>query len=318
MSLIFDLLAAGSIVGIWPRFIEPKRLKISEIKWPVCHAGLAGLTIVHITDLHLNSKTSQRFLNKVARTIKTLSPDLLLFSGDFLCYSTLDCKERLFAFLEQLKAPLGSFCTLGNHDYAHYVTLNEEGVYGVAAPPHLGKAIRQGMRILLSSARTSPQRPINLQSVPLHSALCDLLDSSCFQLLENRTVVLPIGLNVTGLGDLACGRCDPEKAFENFDSRFPGIALSHNPDSLPRLLASPAEWILSGHTHGEQIHIPWPKWGRKLSQKLARLENSIYSRGLFELKGGQKLYVNRGLGCHKPFRLFSPPEILVIRSVHGN
>ena len=133
-------------------------------------------------------------------------------------------------------------------------------------------------------------------------------------LLENATVTLPVGLNLTGLGDLALGRCHPETAFVGYQTQFPGIVLSHNPDTFPFLLSYPGEWILSGHTHGEQIHIPWPNWARKITQKLARLENSAYTRGLFGV-GNKKLYVNRGLGCHKPFRLFSPPEICVIKTI---
>jgi uncharacterized protein len=315
-SLFIDLLSIGSIVGIWPRFIEPRLLRSSELNWelPPNAAHLAGLRIVHLTDLHFHEKIPQRFLDKVIRQVCKLKPDLILFTGDFLCYSHLDESGRLAAFLCRLEAPLGSYCTFGNHDYAQYVSLNRKGVYDLLSPPNPLTGIFRGLRTLCSPQRSGIQISEKVLSISLHETLCTILRSTPFKLLENATVTLPIGLNLSGLGDLALGRCRPQTAFAGYNPQFPGIVLSHNPDSFPALLDFPGDWILCGHTHGEQIHIPWPKWGRSLSQKLARLENRRYTRGLFTV-GGKKLYVNRGLGCHKPFRLFSPPEICLIKAI---
>jgi uncharacterized protein len=315
MSLLLDFLTTCSLVGIWPRFIEPRLLKTTTLRWELDRGAqhLAGLKIVHLTDLHFHEKISQKFLDKIVCRVSRLKPDLIVFTGDFLCYSRLEHPERLSAFLSRLKAPLGSFCTFGNHDYAQYVTLNRQGVYDLLAPPNPLTGVFRGVRTLLSSQKTQNQISEKVLSVPLHDTLCAVLRTTPFKLLENATVTLPIGLNLSGLGDLALGRCRPKTAFAGYNPQFPGIILSHNPDSFPALLDFPGDWILSGHTHGEQIHIPWPKLGRRISQKLARLENRAYTRGLFQV-GDKKLYVNRGLGCHKPFRLLSPPEICVIEA----
>lgn len=317
MSLLVDFLAVCSIVGIWPRYIEPRTLKITELEWKLekKEEHLEGLKIVHLTDLHFNEKTSQKFLDKIVRRVCRLKPDLILFTGDFLCYSQLDHAEKLASFLCRLEAPLGSFCSLGNHDYAKYVTLNPEGVYDLLPPPNPLLGIWKGISTLFSSSVTGTQVAEKVLSVSVNEELCALLRRTPFKLLENATVTLPIGLNLSGLGDLALGRCRPHTAFAGYNPEFPGIVLSHNPDSLPALMEYPGEWILCGHTHGEQIHIPWPKWGRSLSQKLARLQNHAYTRGLFTLANHKKMYVNRGLGCHKPFRLFSPPEVCLIKGV---
>lgn len=313
MSLFIDILATCSIVGIWPRYIEPKLLKVTSLNWRLnsSQAHLDGLVIVHLTDLHFHGKTSEAFLEKIIRKVSRIKPDLILFTGDFLCYGRLENAERLQSFLERLHAPLGCFCTLGNHDYAKYVSRDTKGVYDLIPPPNPIVGVMKGLSTLLSSPTISHEVAPRVLSVPLHDELIRLLHRTPFTLLENTTTTLPIGLNLTGLGDLALGRCRPQTAFSGFDQKFPGIVLSHNPDTFPLLLDFPGNWILSGHTHGEQIHIPWPKWGRKISQKLARLENPAYTRGRFEV-GGKTLYVNRGLGCHKPFRLFSPPEICII------
>ncbi|NGX61067.1 MAG: 3',5'-cyclic adenosine monophosphate phosphodiesterase CpdA [Chlamydiae bacterium] len=315
VSYVIDFLSVASIVGIWPRFIEPRLLKETTLDWPLeeRHAHLDGLTIAHLTDLHFHKGVSQKFLDKILRKIHRASPDLILFTGDFLCYAQLDEGERLKKFLQQLEAPLGSFCSLGNHDYASYISRNKEGVYDLLPPPNPLKGVLRGVKILFSTPSISYSVSDRAKAVGLNEPLCSLLDKTPFTLLENTTTTLPKGLNITGLGDLALGRCSPEIAFANYDPNHPGLVLSHNPDSTPSLLNYPGDWILAGHTHGEQIHLPWPKWGRKLSQKLTLLQNREYTRGLFDL-GGKKLYVNRGLGGHKPFRFCSPPEICFIKA----
>jgi len=319
MSLVVDFLSIASVIGIWPRFIEPKMVFTSEITWnlePGLNSGpahLDNLTIVHLSDLHFHRNVSQKFLDKVIRRVCRKRPDLILFSGDFICYSHLEEGERLKKFLQRLEAPLGCYCIFGNHDYSHYVSRNNQGVYDLIPPPNPIRGVWLGLRTIFSSPQAGYAISDNVLSIEPHEDLCTLLGETPFQLLENATVTLPIGLNITGLGDMALGRCRPETAFAGYNRDFPGIILSHNPDSFPLLLDYPGEWILSGHTHGEQIHFPWPQWLSKVSQKLARLENRAYTRGLFSV-GDKKLYVNRGLGCHKPFRFCSPPEIAVIRT----
>lgn len=316
MSFFIDAFSILSLVGLWPRFIEPRLLFTTELVWdlPLQHRHLDGLKIVHITDLHFHAKMPQRFLDKLALRIRQINPDLIFFTGDFLCYSQLEDPERLTAFLQKLDARLGSFCSFGNHDYAHYVSRNKEGVYDRIPPPPPFSGLMRGIRTLFTKTNCKSGVSEQARSIPLHNGLIGILEKTPFKWLENSTFTLPIGLNITGLGDFALGRCQHEKAFQDYNPAWPGIVLSHNPDTLPSLASCPGEWILSGHTHGEQIHFPWPKWARRVSQKLARLDNPDYTRGLYSI-GKKQVYVNRGLGCHKPFRFCSPPEICVIKAV---
>ena len=315
MSFFIDLCTSLSVIGIWPRFIEPRLLKTTHLIWdlPAGADHLAGLKIVHLTDLHFHESFPQKFLKKIIERIAQIQPDILVFTGDFLCYSKLQHSERLSSFLSHLEAPLGSYCVFGNHDYARYVSLNRDGIYDLVSPPDPLAGLLRGVRTLFFPSSTGRGVSEKVVATPLHEELCKCLRATPFKLLENSTVTLPVGLNITGLGDLALGRCHPQAAFAGYNRQYPGLVLSHNPDSLPALLDFPGDWILSGHTHGEQIHLPWPKWGRRLTQKLARLENKNYTRGLFTV-GDKHFYINRGLGCHKPFRLFSPPEISVIHA----
>lgn len=316
MSFFVDFCSILSLVGIWPRFVEPRLLRVTELIWdlPDQCRHLDGLKIVHLSDLHFHRKTSSRFLDKVARRVGHLKPDLIFFTGDFLCYSRLEKSEKLVTFLQKLDARHGSFCCFGNHDYSRYVSRNKEGLFDILPPPSPFNGILRGIKALFSKPRIKRGVTDSVLSIPLHAGLTDLLTKTPFKWLENATLTLPIGLNITGLGDLALGRCQQEKAFTGYNKSLPGIILSHNPDTFPALSACPGEWILSGHTHGEQIHFPWPRWARRFSQKLTRMEYPEYTRGLYKVENKQA-YVNRGLGCHKPFRFCSPPEICVIKAI---
>lgn len=310
MSLLIDFISIFSIVGVWPRYVEPYLVKVTDRTWklPPKYHHLDNLRIVQFSDLHFHSQFSEKFLDRVARRILKQKPDIILFTGDFICYSKLEDQERLKKFLNRLRAPHGCFCIFGNHDYAQYVSRNSTGIYDIMRPINPAVGI---MRAVWTIIRTKPEIyhiTNEAASTPLHEELCSLLHETPFMLLENTTINLPIGLNITGLGDYALGRCRPDTAFAGFVKDLPGIVLSHNPDTFVHLFDYPGDWILSGHTHGEQIHLPFL---RRVSRKLARLENPHFTRGYFKMRG-KECYVNRGIGGHKPFRFCSPPEVLVL------
>lgn len=269
-------------------------------------------SFVQLSDLHLNEQTSSSFLDRVVRRTLRQKPDAIFFTGDFICYSSLKQRNRLIAFLKRLQAPYGSYCVLGNHDYESYVSRDSNGLFAQRTQPNPITALVRGVKTLLSPPCKGYHISEEVCAIPPHTELLELLRETPFSLLENTTVTLPIGLNVTGLGEYALGRCRPLTAFSSYQKELPGIVLAHNPDAFPLLLDYPGDWILAGHTHGEQIHLPFC---RPLSRKLTRLTNLQYTRGLYQ-HCSKHLYVNRGLGSPKPFRLFSPPEIAVLEGVY--
>ncbi|MEM0383552.1 MAG: metallophosphoesterase [Candidatus Caldarchaeum sp.] len=83
------------------------------------------------------------------------------------------------------------------------------------------------------------------------------------------------------------------------NNRVEGVVVVHDPNAAD-YVEGPC-YILSGHTHGGLVlggHVVY--------------SNSKYVRGFYSL-GEKKLYVSRGLGQMIPFRISSPPEMLVIR-----
>lgn len=296
-----------SLIGIWPRFIEPNLVLTTRLafKIPFWPKKLEGLKIVQISDLHFRAQMSDFLLNNIVKKIREEKPDLVVFTGDFLCRSKLIQPERMLTFLLKISAPYGCYAIVGNHDYSEYISLNKEGEYDVIKEEN--SLLDKGFRRLF---KKNPEikktvTPEALQ-VPVHSSLLNLLSKTSFTLLHNETIQIPIRdtmINLYGLGDYTAGRCLPKRAYQNYLPEYPGIILTHNPDSIPELKDYPGELVLCGHTHGAQINLPF------FYKKFMLAENSTWKRGLHRLYN-KLVYINRGLGSLISFRWFSPPEIL--------
>lgn len=312
LERLSDLLCVASVIGIWPRFIEPKLICTSYHDIPVENlpTGFEKVKIVQISDLHFSSYTSQPFLDRILAKIKEVSPDIIVFTGDLLCYSEMPEQSNISNFLSSLSAPLGCFAIFGNHDYSEYVSYGDDGTCR-RIQEHISPLLKGLARIFWPKALsgdpkvTSPIAPLD--------ALTTLFQKSGFTVLNNETVQLGAGnqkINITGLGDYIAGQLDPHRAFAHTDVRYPGIVLSHNPDSYPLLKAYPGNLYLFGHTHGGQINIPF------IWQRVTPLKHREFKSGLVE-DGSRVLYINRGLGSSFPFRCFAPPEVAVFTLYRG-
>lgn len=307
-QFLWNTFCLSTIIGIWPRFIEPNILLTSKLKLPIphIHPSLKGIKILQISDLHLNSSTSNHFLQKLLKKSQALKPDLIVFTGDFLCYAQLNDPQRLQTLLSKFHAPYGCFAILGNHDYNACVSINHQGDYDIIRPvaSSLGRAFSRLIEnITLTKNITDAAR-----NIPLNINLLNLLKQTPFHLLHNETALIPIKdtfLNITGLGEYMLDRLDAENAFKNYNKGYPGITLLHNPDGIPSLKNYPGNIILCGHTHGGQVNLPW-MW-----KKFTLLENMQFKKGLHQIND-KWAYINRGIGGAMPFRWFSPPEILLL------
>lgn len=307
-NLLWDAALSASIMGLWPRFIEPKWITLSKLNLSLTGASkkFNKIKIVQLSDLHFNRHLSDRFLKRLHNKIKSESPDLLVFTGDFLCCSKVDDIDRLELFLKSLHAPLGCFAVFGNHDYSGYVSINRQGDYDLIEEET--SPVFKGFERLFSSIKLTQNTTSRALALKPYEPLVKLLKKCAIQPLHNELVQLPIGdgaINICGLGEHMLGQMSPEKAFSQYDSRYPTLVLVHNPDALKKLMPYPGDLILSGHTHGGQINLPY------LWKKFSLLENSKFRHGLFR-ENTKWLYVSRGLGGVWPFRLCAPPEIVSI------
>ncbi|MDD4994866.1 MAG: metallophosphoesterase [Patescibacteria group bacterium] len=114
---------------------------------------------------------------------------------------------------------------------------------------------------------------------------------------------------IAGVDDYWFGNMDLTRALVGQRPGQSVILLAHNPDVV-RYLPAPlrVDLLISGHTHGGQIRLPYIGSVVELPSDLPR----TYARGLLEWKG-KNMFVTPGLGEIGPrARLFDPPEISVL------
>ena len=261
-----------------------RRLKLTYANLP---EGFRGLKIVQISDIHSGSFTDKAAVNKGIDKVLKERPDLILFTGDLVNDRAIEMEQYMDVF-SRLKAPLGVYSTLGNHDYGdYYYGHNPTGALAAEKAANLArlKAIHGelGWRLLLDE----------------HVAL-----------ERNGQQIALIGVqNISGMARFhSYGNMQQAHAgTEKYPFR---ILMSHDPshwDSEVQPRYGDVDLTLAGHTHGMQfgVEIPGFKWSPV---------QYVYKEwaGLYETER-QKLYVNRGYGfIGYPGRVGILPEITVI------
>ena len=240
-----------------------------------------GLKIVHISDIHSGSFDDFNEVKHGVDLIKSQEADLVLFTGDLV---NNDAKEivpykNLFG---SIKAPLGKFSSLGNHDYGTH-----------------------------KRWKSKEEKQKNLEDLFVHQKDMgfELLNNQHVNITKDGALLDIVGVENWGkppfpqIGDL-------DKALEGTKANNFKILLSHDPTHWDEKVIPNAQHIdltLSGHTHGMQfgVEIPGFKWSPS---------KYIYKRwaGLYK-NNEQYLYVNRGFGfLGFPGRVGIWPEITVL------
>lgn len=109
----------GWSFGVEPGWLQQRQLTLASADW----TGVP-LTIAVAADLHVGAPhAGLTMLKKVVDQLNASQPDLILLPGDFVIQGVLGGEPvapfAIAAELAHLKAPLGVFATLGNHDWWH-------------------------------------------------------------------------------------------------------------------------------------------------------------------------------------------------------
>ena len=141
--------------------------------------------------------------------------------------------------------------------------------------------------------------------------LVTLLRATGAHVLRNEGVVLERDggrLFLAGMDDTWTKRANLEASLAARPEGVATVLLAHDPDRFPHAVKRHVEVVLSGHTHGGQIAMPF--LGRFINaSKLAHQ----YHVGIYE-DGDSTLYVHPGLGTTgPPMRLGVAPEIALIK-----
>ncbi len=257
------------------------QVKNIKLKFPNLPKAFAGLKVVQISDVHSGSFNNRKAVMHGINTIMDQKADLILFTGDIVNNQTDELIPYKDAFAN-LKAPLGVYSVLGNHDY---------GDYKQWASP--------GDKISNLERLKNIQREMG------------------WNLLMNEHVVFEReGEKIALIGVENWGAKARFPKYGKLDQAYAGtenypfkILMSHDPshwDAQIRTEYSDIDLTLSGHTHGMQfgVEVPGFKWSPV---------QYVYKQwaGLYE-EANQKLYVNRGYGfIGYPGRVGILPEITV-------
>ena len=258
-----------------------RRLQLAFEKLP---ASFKGLKIVHISDIHSGSFTDKHAVRKGVEKILNEKPDLILFTGDLVNDRSTEMDHYMDVFSE-VKAPMGVYSILGNHDYGDYTQWDS---------PEEKKANLE-----------------RLKKVHADLGWRLMLDENT-QLEKDGEKIALIGVqNISGKSFRSYGNL--QKAYEGVDGSHFKILMSHDPshwDAEVRKSYSDIDLMLSGHTHGFQfgVEIPGFKWSPV--QYVYKQWAGHY------IEGGQQLYINRGFGfIGYPGRVGILPEITVIELI---
>ena len=101
-----------------------KRVKLSFDNLP---EAFNGFKIVHFSDVHSGSFMNKKAVEDGVKKIIEQEGDLVIFSGDLVNDRATEMKHYMNVF-NKIKAPMGVYSTLGNHDYGDYVHWPYEGV----------------------------------------------------------------------------------------------------------------------------------------------------------------------------------------------
>lgn len=258
---------------------QVKRVKLAYDNLP---SGFKGLKIVHISDIHSGSFNDKNAVEKGVQKILNEKPDLVLFTGDLVNDKATEMETFMEVF-KKIKAPMGVYSTLGNHDYGDYVQWD--------------------------SKEAKATNLLQLKGV--HAALGWNLMMNENKILEkNGDKIALLGIENWG----AKGRFPK---YGKMDRAYPGtenipfkILMSHDPshwDAQVRTVYPDIDLMLAGHTHGMQFGIEFPGFRWSPVQLMYKQWAGLYE------EGKQKLYVNRGYGfIGYPGRVGILPEITVI------
>ena len=240
-----------------------------------------GIRIAQVSDIHAGSFFNKTAVKGGVNLLLQEKPDIAFFTGDLVNNRSEEAKDYLDIF-KKIKAPLGTYSIMGNHDYGDY-----------------------------SQWPSDKSKQENIKKLhEMHAYMdYDLL------LNQNRTIKVD-GQEVAILGceNWGSGRFakygDLTKTVKGTENQEFKILLSHDPshwDAQIRPQQPDIDLTLSGHTHGMQFGIEIGDFRWSPVKYRYKQWADLYQ------ESNQYLYVNRGYGyIGYPGRIGILPEITIL------
>jgi predicted MPP superfamily phosphohydrolase len=206
----------GTALVIYSFWIEPHRIGVTHqtLRSPKLKSA-QPLRVLHVGDLHIERITNRE--RQLLELVRDTSPDVILFSGDFLNLSNVHdpvAWEDCSSILRELSAPLGVYAVTGSPP---------------VDPPNVVAKLLDGL----------PIRWLRDDKVTLdwHGDTIDVIGITC----THKPFLDAPRLHST----------------LNGNSRHFKILIYHTPDLAPEASDAGIDLQLSGHTHGGQVRLPY-------------------------------------------------------------
>lgn len=282
---------AGVGGAAYARYIEPggafalTRHAFTPALWtPGLKLRVAALADLHCGSAHMSLARIQ----DVVETTHALQPDLILLLGDYVTRDRRNVHQVAPAQwareLGRLRAPLGVFSILGNHEYWDDPEVQKRQ----SGDPFALRALHDvGVPVLQNDA-------VRLAKDGAPFWVVGLGDQLAYR----------IGYTPTGRWRFQ-GLDDVPGALARVTDSAPVIMMAHEPDIFASM-PSRVSLTLSGHTHGGQVNLfgyaPWTPSEYGMRYAYGRI-----------VEAGRDLVVSAGLGTSGlPIRFGAPPEIVLL------
>jgi uncharacterized protein len=206
--------------GIWSAYRLPGVTR-RTLTFPDLPAGLDGLTLLHLSDLHAGIHLGEDRMQELVAQANALSPELIVQTGDMIDISRSYIPAYVRAFRE-LRAPLGVVTVLGNHDR---YTGEEEVIRGCRDA---------GQVFVINGCHLIERR-----GAPV--AILGIDDPRNWKPDDPQPVDVDTAL-----------RAAPAGTFR--------ILLAHRPGAWDSAAPRGIELTLAGHIHGGQLYVPLLGW----------------------------------------------------------
>ena len=202
----------GIALGQLDRF----RLRRFTLSLPSLPKQLDGLTIAHVSDIHVGEWTHGPILQEIVNAVNALRTDLVVMTGDLINYELSDLSEAI-ALVKKMQGRYGQWIVEGNHDM-----------------------LEDGLEF---------ERRVKAAGVPL------LLDESDLATVRGYPVQV-FGLRwmdgVGGYRDRVTSLQMRALMEKRHPDAFP-IFLAHHPHAFDAAIDADLPLTLTGHTHGGQL-----------------------------------------------------------------
>jgi len=112
----------AAAVGLYTWRVEPHWLEFTHFLLSIrgLPKEIDGRTLVQISDLHIGPQVDDEYIIESFRRVKEISPDFVVFTGDWITYRGPDQFDQLQRVLAHVPhGRLGTVGILGNHDYGY-------------------------------------------------------------------------------------------------------------------------------------------------------------------------------------------------------